>query len=570
MANRFSVETIMKAVDRITAPVSRMQTAVLKFSRAAERGIRRVNKILGATVSGMASVGKSALKLGAIGIGGLAASVGLLVREFSKVEDAQAAFTPLLGGAERARQAVEAINETAASTPFQFETLASSVNQLLPVMNGDIENTIKTLRMLGDTAGGNAQKLDSITRGYTKAMLKGKVDMESLNMIAEAGVPIFQDLAEVMGMKTGEKFFKTISAGKVTTDQLTKAFEKLTGEGGKFFNGMEIASQTTTGLWSTLKDNISLTAAELGGVLAPIVKDLIRQATVVAQRIREWVKNNRELIASRVTQFVEKAKKVIGALIDQIQGLNSQYSLFDRLIEVVNGLADAFGFLREHGATIMKIVASIIALSLVFKTLTAIITVFNLVMAANPIGLVVLGIAALIAVLSAVVIWWDEVTKVIRESGAAFDILLIAATALAGPIGWLTTAAVLIFKYWEPIKDFFVNLWGFIGHVFDVGVYKIMNIVERVKNAAASIVDTIASIGGGVARFFGFDTGEESGATTTAAPQVVSPQERTAQMMQETRTTTAAEVTIKDTTGTAEVTKGTLGAGVQLQATGAF
>ena len=68
------------------------------------------------------------------------------------------------------------------------------VNEFVSQMIDDIENTIKTLRMLGDTAGGNAQKLDTITRGFTKSMLKGKVDLESLNMIAESGVPIFSEL----------------------------------------------------------------------------------------------------------------------------------------------------------------------------------------------------------------------------------------------------------------------------------------------------------------------------------------------------------------------------------------
>jgi len=568
MAGRFSVESIFKAVDRVTAPVSRMQRNVLRFTRATERGLHKVDRALSAITGGMASVGRAALKIGAIGVGGLTAAVGLLVREFSKVEDAQAAFTPLLGGAERARQAVEAINETAASTPFQFETLASSVNQLLPVMDGNIENTIKTLRMLGDTAGGNAQKLDSITRGYTKAMLKGKVDMESLNMIAEAGVPIFQDLADVMGMKVGEKFFKTISSGRVTTDQLTKAFEKLTGEGGKFFNGMEIASQTTSGLWSTLKDNISLTAAELGGVLAPIVKDLIRQATTVAQQVREWVKSNRELIATRVNEFVAKAKELMAGLLEQVQKLNGQYSLLDRLIQVVNGLADAFAFLREHGATIAKIVASVVALSLALKVLTAVMAVVNIVMAANPIGLIVLAITALIAAIAAAIIWWDEIKAAFLSLPGPVKAAL---AVLAGPIGWLIGAASLIYDNWEPIKGFFSSLWGGVVGIFDSAVAKITGVVDRVKNAASSIVDTISSIGGGVAKFFGFGGDEEDDARKIQErAQVVSPQERTAQLVEERRTTSTAEVTIKDDTGRAEVTRGSLGAGVQLQPSGAF
>lgn len=528
----YSIESIFKAVDKVTAPVSRMQRNVTRFTRGMESSLRRVDRVLSSVGSGLLKAGRATLKYGGIAIGGLTAAVTLLVREFSKVEDAQAAFTPLLGGAEKARQAVEAINETAATTPFQFENLASAVNQLLPVMDGNIERTIKTVRMLGDTAGGNAQKLDSITRGFTKAMLKGKVDMESLNMIAEAGVPIFQDLAEVMGMKTGPKFFKMISAGRVTTGQLTKAFEKLTGQGGKFYQGMEIASKTTSGLWSTLKDNISLTAAELGGVLAPTVKDLISQATVVAQKVREWVKSNRELIATRVTDFVVRAKDALVKLVDQVRNLNSQHSLLDRLMQIIVGVSDAFAFMREHGATIAKVTGAIVALSLAAKVLVGVLTLVNLVMALNPIGLIVLGVMAAVAAFAALWTWADEIA-------AKFD-------AMPG-----------IFKLaFAPI-------------------YALVKTIQWLKNNIGAIVDkaqAAVSWAGGL--FGGDDNGAAAagsgGRSGRVARQVVSPQERTARMVEERRTTSTAEVTIRDETGRASVTRGRMGNAVRLQQTGAM
>lgn len=571
MAGRFSVEAVFKAVDRVTAPVSRMQNRIGKMTRSVERGLRNANRSLNKFIGGLGRAGKTVLKFGAAGIGVLTASVGLLVREFSKVENAEAAFTPLLGGAERAKQAVQALNDTAASTPFQFETLASAANQLLPVMNGNIENTIKTLRMLGDTAGGNAQKLDSITRGFTKAMLKGKVDMESLNMIAEAGVPIFGDLAEVMGTEVNESFFKMISAGKVTTTQLTKAFEKMTNKGGMFFGGMEIASKTTSGLFSTLKDNISLTAAELGGVLAPTVKELIKGATEAAKRVREWVKNNRELISEKFTQFVETAKNAISGFIDTLRNLNRENSVLERLGDIVVGVSDAFRFLGQHGKTILKLTAVIVGLAIVVKSLIAIMTLVNLVMAANPIVLIILGVMALIAAIAAVIIWWDELTEAFLNSGKAMDFIVAGIALLTGPIGWIIGAAALIIKHWDPIKAFFSDLWTGVTDAFASALDFISGIVEKVISKATAIVDTIKSIGSGVAAFFGFGDDEDkqqNGGST--GPQVVSPSDRVARSIEEQRTTSAAEVTIRDETGRAEVTGGSLGPGLALQPSGAF
>lgn len=561
---KFSVESIFKAVDKITAPVSRMQRNVLTFTRATERGLGGVNRAVSSVAKGLAKAGTVALKAGVAGFGALSAAVALAIREFSKIENAEAAFTPLLGSARRAREAVEAINLTAATTPFQFEDLASSVNQLLPVMDGNIERTIKTLRMLGDTAGGNAQKLDSITRGFTKAMLKGKVDMESLNMIAEAGVPIFQDLAEVMGMKTGVAFFKRISAGKVSTGDLIRAFEKLTTTGGKFFNGMEIASKTTTGLWSTLKDNISLTAAEIGGVLAPFVKDLITRLTGGAQRLREWVKLNRELIAIKVSEFINKITELAKKFYEYVKRLNGQYSVFDRLIDVVTGLGSAFAFLAKHGETIAKLIGYTLALTAALKTFSAVMAIVNVVMLANPVGLIVLGIAALIAAVAAAIVWWDELKAAFRSLPTPVK---GAVKAITAPVRWLISAGKALYDNWGSIAEFFADLWSGVVGIFNSGLDSIMRVVDRVKKAALDVVGVVSN----VSSVLGFGDDETSAAKSAAKKRtIISPQDRLARQIEERRTTSTAEVTIRDDTGRAEVTRGSLGAGIQLKSSGAF
>jgi tape measure domain-containing protein len=222
---------------------------------------------------------------------GIAGGFKSIVSEAMVLEDAYAAFLPLMGSVEKTDELIKALNVTAAKTPFEFKDLQKSVSQLLPVMNGDIKKTIDTVQMLGDTAGGNAQKLDSITRGFTKAMLKGKVDMESLNMIAEAGVPIFTEMAKSMGYNTENmtEFFKKISTGTVTTDELVKAFKRMTSEGGIFYKGMVIASETTSGVFSTLRDNIAMTAAGIGQAFLPYIKKAALAIIDITSGILEWV-----------------------------------------------------------------------------------------------------------------------------------------------------------------------------------------------------------------------------------------------------------------------------------------
>jgi tape measure domain-containing protein len=272
----FAVRTTFTAFDK-------MSPAFKKMGKNGNNAFKDIAK--GILAASGVSIGLQGIKNGIIGI----------VNEARKMEDAKAAFTPLLGSAEKATELIKRLNKEAATTPYQFENISSVAKQLLPVMNGDINKVAETFRMLGDTAGGNAQKLDTITRGFTKAMLKGKVDLESLNMISEAGVPIFDQLSKKLGISTAQ-MFKMVSAGKITTDQLTDTFKTMTSEGGVFYNGMIIASQTTSGIFSTLSDTIKQTAASIGEKLLPYIKQAALYIIDIAGRVNTWVSENGKLI----------------------------------------------------------------------------------------------------------------------------------------------------------------------------------------------------------------------------------------------------------------------------------
>ena len=521
MASRFSVEAVFKAVDRITAPINRMQNRVGKFSRTMQRGLRNVNRTLDRTIRSLRTGATRAIGFTTVAITGLTAATLGFIREASKIEDATAAFTPLLGGAKRAEELVAKLNKTAASTPFQFNNLAKAAGQLLPVMEGDIDRTVKTLRMLGDTAGGNAQKLDSITRGFTKAMLKGKVDMESLNMIAEAGVPIFTELADSMGVKVNKAFFKMISAGEVATTDLTKAFEKMTNAGGVFFEGMVIASRTQSGLFSTLKDNISLTAAAIGQQLLPISKKYTLEAIKIAGGVREWVTVNKDLIGQRIGQAVSFIK----------DNLNE-------FLQVATGVA--------------KIILAITAASIAFKTI----------MLANTI--ITKGWALSMLLLKGAMGGLNLVMGAAKVSMAAFNVVAalnpIGVIVLA--VGLLIAAGVLLIKNWDNIVAKITSAVG-----------KIKPLIESIASPFKDIFKGIGTIASSARGIFGGGTEEKQTAEAAAAsPQIVSPQERTAQTIEERRETSTAELTIRDETGRAELKKkgSSPGIGVNLAASGVF
>ncbi|MDR0374412.1 MAG: tape measure protein [Treponema sp.] len=224
--------------------------------------------------------------LAAIGVAAGAAGA-FAIKAAANVEDMTAAFEPMLGGADKARKLVKQLNQEAVSTPFAIDDISAAVRQLMPAFKGDGAAAIKAFRMLGDTAQGNAQKLNSMTSAYTKAMLKGKVSMKELNMMADAGVPIYTELAASMGVSV-ERMMEMSQKGEITKDNLTDAFKKMTGEGGLFYKGMETSAFTFNSLMLGLQENIGIAAAAIGEKMLPAAEELVGKAGDAVAAFIEW------------------------------------------------------------------------------------------------------------------------------------------------------------------------------------------------------------------------------------------------------------------------------------------
>lgn len=532
MASKYSIETVFKMIDKYSDPTKRMKAVTKSFSKTIRTDFAKAQRSVAKFATNFKKKFVSSLKYGAVlGVGALGAGLAFAVKQASNMENVVAAFTPLMGGVEKATQLVDRLNIEAATTPFQFENIAASAKQLLPVMNGDIEKTAKTFRMLGDTAGGNAQKLDSITRGFTKAMLKGKVDMESLNMIAEAGVPIFTEMADTLGYSRDnlKPMFKEISKGTISTEMLTRVFERMTSEGGIFFKGMEISSKTLSGVWSTFKDNIAITAATIGQTLLPYIKELVSKGITIAGRILKWVQANKELIKTKVDFYIKNIintiKIFIKIMITLYKILKSIYPLIIVMISV---------FLAYKATMLIAAVATgIFGAALNLLPIFAVIT---------AISLLVLGIIWLVAN-------WEKVSAWIVKTYEQFKILI----AIFAP--WLFTtieAIKLVVKNWQLLVTFFKSFLSYtISGLKQVGSFIISFLITPIQ-MLFGMLSKIPGIGG---KFKGvFDNlNQIQTKLFTNIESPVTQGDRMAYSKEE--KISKGELTIKDNTGTAEMKK---------------
>lgn len=128
---------------------------------------------------------------------------------------------------------------------------------------------MSTLTMLGDTAGGNMEKLKRIANNYAQIVSIGKASMLDMRQFAYAGIPIFEAVSKELGV-TQQALREMISDGKVTSDVIEKVFKDLTSSNGIFANATEIGAKTFSARKQNLADTKQLALAEMGEVFINI------------------------------------------------------------------------------------------------------------------------------------------------------------------------------------------------------------------------------------------------------------------------------------------------------------
>ena len=102
-----------------------------------------------------------------------------------------------------------------------------------------------------------------------------------------------------------------MSKGAISAKMVVEAFQMATSEGGKFYKGMESASQTFDGVMSTLKDNISST---MGTLLSPVndaIKDMASGLINVIANLEPFISGFANFISSNM-DVITTALTIVG------------------------------------------------------------------------------------------------------------------------------------------------------------------------------------------------------------------------------------------------------------------
>lgn len=271
-----------------------------KETQSAANSLNRSANTAGSGVSGMASQFAAAsakatvlanmlTSLGTKAVGLAKGFVEMGISYNAQIEKYTTGFTNMLGSAQAAQEAMQAIQEDAARTPFDVASLTQA-NQLLISAGENAEYSRKVINALGDAVsatGGSSAELSRMAANLQQIANVGKAATIDIKQFAYAGINIYQILADYTGKSVQEVQNMTISY-----DLLSQALIAASEEGGRYYNAMSTQSQTMNGRISTLKDNVSQLAGLMTGDLSSGIGVVIGHLNDMAVAAQEAYKED--------------------------------------------------------------------------------------------------------------------------------------------------------------------------------------------------------------------------------------------------------------------------------------
>ena len=338
-----------------------------------------------------------------------------------QMEQANMGFTVMLGSASKAKVLLKDIQVFAAQTPFEFPEIQSAARSLLAfgIASGEIKGK---LGMLGDIASGINQPIGELAEIYGKIRVSGRVFAEDMNQLQGRGIPITAALAKQFGVAESS-IRGMVEKGKVGFPEIDKAMRSLTVKGGKFYKMMNMQSTTWVGLLSTVKDTLNQAGVGIMDRLMPRLKSAARwlianqkQITSVASKAGDELK----AVLDRVISIGNFIRNNWGWIKPTVIGITAAFTAWKLVIGTITALEWALNAPLAAQKTLLNGLAVKTAIvTQVTKAWTAAQWLLNAAMDANPIGVVILAVAALVAVLALTKKYWNEITAAIKAAADA-------------------------------------------------------------------------------------------------------------------------------------------------------
>jgi tape measure domain-containing protein len=211
------------------------------------------------------------------------------LRMASEFEQAEIAFTTMLGSAEKAREFIDEMNRFAVETPFDVAGVQDAAKRML-AFGFRQEQIIPYLTAIGNAAaglGGGTDLIDRISLAIGQMQAKSKVSAEEMLQLTEAGIPAWEILATKMNKSTRE-VMDLSSKGLIPASEAIEML--IEGMNERFPDMLKKQAESLDGLKSQIMETFNLVVVKRwGDGLAQALKPRLQQ-------LNWWIEENEDKI----------------------------------------------------------------------------------------------------------------------------------------------------------------------------------------------------------------------------------------------------------------------------------
>lgn len=270
-------------IDDFNVSAATMERQIRNFSTTANKEVEQVEQ----GFQRMAEKAQQYLSYYLVGQG-MHQLISSIIETRGQFQQLEIAFGTMLGSEDKANTLMQQMVDTAAKTPFDLMGVAEGAKQLLAYgVSADKVND--TLVRLGNIASGLSIPLNDIVYLYGTTMVQGRLYAQDVRQFTGRGIPLVAELAEKYHT-TAEGINEMVSAGKIGFPDVEEVLNKMTNEGGQFYQLMEKQSSSLTGQIANLQDAWDTVLNDFGEAGQGLFSTAIEGATAVVEHMDDIVR----------------------------------------------------------------------------------------------------------------------------------------------------------------------------------------------------------------------------------------------------------------------------------------
>lgn len=472
-------------------------------------------KTAGSQISGVGTDISKKLTLPVVGattaVGGLVAGLGF--KRLVGIDTARGQFKGLGYDADAVMKQVDA---GVTGTALSMADGASMAVGILATGAVPLEGLEAQIQRTANVAAAYGVEGSHAANLLNQVLTKNKVTYGDLSQMQANGIPIISQLADHYGV-AGDEIEKMAREGTISIEDMNKVIDNNAGAAAEEY------SKTWAGVTANIRSNLGRLGAELLGGVFPQLKSQAEgflevlksdQAKAFAQQVGGALTDAFTSISGAIKGAFEWFTNLSPAMQKTILGVAGFAVAAGPVLIVVGKIATGIGALLTVGGAFVGVTSgliagfrgtalaanasrsALIAQSVATKLASGAQKVFNLVMKANPIGLIITAIGLLVAGL----VWFFTQTELGQQLWAGFmgflqdswaNIVSFFQTSLAVISAVWTTVWTGISTFfqglWNGIVSFFTGIWNSITTAVNIGIAAVRAVINSVLNAIKNI-----------------------------------------------------------------------------------